>query len=165
MAEGFLGFRATFMLDIVVCALVLVVPVLIYSIYLVKVKRDYARHRLVQLTLAAVLTFAVAAFEVDIQIIHGGWEKVVVEHADPVPPSEGELNTIRNMLYFHLLFAITTPFLWAVTIALALKRFPNPPTPGPHSALHKKLGWLSTIDITATSVTGLVFYYLAFVEL
>lgn len=165
MAEGFLGYRATFMLDIVVCALVLVVPVLIYSIYLVKVKRDYARHRFVQLALAGVLTFAVAAFEVDIQIIHGGWEAVVVKHAEPVPPTKDQLTTIRNMLYVHLVFAITTPFLWAVTIGLALKRFPNPPVPGPHTALHKKLGWLSTLDITLTSVTGLMFYYLAFVQL
>lgn len=165
MAEGFLGYRATFMLDIVVCALVLVVPILIYSIYLVKVKRDYTRHRFLQLALAGVLAFAVAAFEIDIQLIHGGWESVVVKHADSGPPTEAQLDTIRNMLYVHLFFAITTPFLWAATIVLALKRYPNPPVPGPHSPLHKKLGWLSTIDITLTSVTGLIFYYLAFVEL
>jgi putative membrane protein len=68
------------------------------------------------------------------------------------------------MLYVHLCFAVSTPFLWGATIFLALKRFPNPPVPGPHSALHKKLGWLSVIDLVMTSVTGLAFYYMAFVR-
>ena len=163
MSKGFLGYQATFMLDVIVCALVLIVPVLIYSIYQVKVKRNYARHKLVQLALAGVLLFAVAAFEVDIQLVHGGWENVVTENAGPVPPSEAEMDTIRTMLSVHLCFAITTPILWAVTIVLALKRFPNPPAPSEHSRVHKTLGWLSTIDITLTSVTGLMFYYLAFV--
>ena len=48
-------------------------------------------------------------------------------------------------------------------IVLAWKRMPSPPPPCAHSGLHKKLGWLSTIDITLTSVTGLTWYYFAFV--
>ena len=61
------------------------------------------------------------------------------------------------------MFAISTPFFWAATIYLALKRFPSPPVPGPHSGLHKKLGWISATDITLTSITGLLFYYYAFI--
>lgn len=165
MDKGFLGFHATFMLDVVVCALVLVVPALIYSIYQVKIKQNYARHKFLQLGLAGVLAFAVAAFEVDIQLIHGGWQNVVTNNASPDPPTDEEMDTIRRMLNVHLCFAVTTPILWAATIVLALKRFPNPPAPSPHSRLHRILGWLSTIDITLTSITGLMFYYLAFIEL
>ena len=54
MSEGFLGYQTTFMLDVVVSALVLVVPTLIYSIYQVKRKRNYSRHKFLQLTLAGV---------------------------------------------------------------------------------------------------------------
>ena len=45
MADGFLGFRTYFMLDFVVCALVAVVPALVFSIYLVKFKAKFVAHR------------------------------------------------------------------------------------------------------------------------
>ena len=41
---------------------------------------------------------------------------------------------------------------------------PNPPQPSTHSRLHKVLGWVSTLDLVLTSVTGLIFYYVAFVS-
>lgn len=163
MKHGFLGYEASLMLDVVVCALVLVVPWLLFSIYTVKVKRNYALHKTLQLALAVVLTLAVTAFEVDMQFIHGGWENIVNKNPEAPRRSPEELATIRILLYVHLCFAVTTPVLWAVTIALALKRFPNPVAPSQHSSLHKKLGWLSTVDLTLTSVTGLMFYYMAFI--
>jgi hypothetical protein len=149
---------------VVVCALVLVVPVLSFSIYQVKARRNYSLHKLLQLTLALVLTLAVAAFEVDMQWVHGGWENVVNKNPEAPRRSAEEIESIRTMLYVHLCFAVTTPILWAATITLALKRFPNPVAPSAHSGLHKKLGWLSTIDLTLTSITGLMFYYMAFMR-
>ena len=162
MSDGFLGFRTSFMLDVVVCALVLVVPAIVYSLYLVKVKHQFAAHRNMQLGLAVVLLIAVGAFEVDMQLVQGGWQEVVAKRE--VPLDAEQLVAVRQVLWIHLVFAISSPLLWAVTIVLALKRMPNPPTPGPHSALHKKLGWASTIDLVLTSVTGLWFYYVAFVR-
>jgi hypothetical protein len=41
---GFLGYPTTFMLDFVVCALVLIVPLLLFSLWLVKFRRNYAGH-------------------------------------------------------------------------------------------------------------------------
>jgi hypothetical protein len=162
MTRGFLGYDTTFMLDFVVCALVLIVPVLVFSIYQVKVRRNYRLHRNLQLFLGATLLVAVAAFEIDVQFVHGGWINIV-NKAGQAPRLEGEqLAAVRNILYVHLCFAISTPLLWALTIALALRRFPNA-LPSPHSGAHAKLGWLSTIDLVATSVTGLWFYYSAFV--
>ncbi len=163
MSDGFLGNDASLMLDFVVCALILVVPALLWSLYLVKIRRNYVAHRNTQLGLAIVLLVAVGAFEVDLQLVHGGWENIVNKNAD-APRLAGEsLTFVRSLLWLHLVFAISTPFLWLVTIVLALKRMPSPPAPCEHSSLHKKLGWLSTIDITLTSVTGLLFYYHAFI--
>lgn len=161
MRYGFLGYNASFMLDVVVCALVIVVPVLLYSIYLVKFRQAFEAHRRLQLGLAAVLLLAVTAFEVDLQIVHKGWENVVAQR--DIPLTEQQMIRARQTLRFHLVFAISTPVLWAITIGYALKRFPRPPQPGEHSSLHRKLAWASTIDLTMTSVTGLVFYYYAFV--
>jgi multisubunit Na+/H+ antiporter MnhB subunit len=162
MRDGFLGNDASLMLDVVVCALALVVPLLAFSLYTVKVRKNYVRHRTLQLTLAAVLLVAVGAFEVDMRL-HGGWENIVNKTPSQPRLNEEQMSTVRRILYVHLVFAISTPLLWAATIALALKRFPSPPGPGAHSRLHKTLGWLSTIDITLTSVTGVAFYCAAFI--
>ena len=55
MRDGFLGYDTTFMLDFVVSALVIVVPLVLYSLYQVKLRRDYLRHRNLQLLIAVVL--------------------------------------------------------------------------------------------------------------
>lgn len=162
MTNGFLGFDSSFMLDVVVCALVLVVPALLFSLYLVKIRKNYLLHRNMQLALGIVLLIAVGAFEIDIRL-HGGWENIVNKNPE-APRLAGEaFDFVRTLLWVHLVFAVTTPFFWIATIVLALKRFPKPLGPCAHSKLHKKLGWISTIDITLTSVTGLLFYYYAFV--
>ncbi len=163
MTRGFLGYDASLMLDVVVTALVAVVPLLLWSLYEVKVRKNFALHRTIQLVLAVVLLLAVALFEVDMRL-QGGWLNIV--NRDPAKPRlVGEaIQQVRSVLYVHLFFAVTTPVLWGTTIALALKRFPKPPLPGPHSSLHKTLGWLSVVDLVMTSVTGLAFYYMAFVR-
>ncbi|MDB4439431.1 DUF420 domain-containing protein [Planctomicrobium sp.] len=163
MSHGFLGYDASFMLDFVVTALVLIVPVLLYSLYVIKFQRNFVLHRNLQIGLGIVLLVAVTAFEVDTQWAHGGWENIVNKNPESPRLSGDAYQHARQVLWIHLVFAVTTPFLWAATLIYALKRFPNPPQPGDHSKLHKTLGWLSVIDIVLTSVTGLWFYYTAFV--
>ena len=164
LANGFLGYQTTFMLDFVVCALALIVPVLLWSLWLVKFRRRYLAHKRLQIALGIVLLLAVTAFEVDVQMVHGGWENIVAKQPLSPDARTAKINTVKPWLLVHLVFAISTPLLWIVTITLALRRFQNPPVPGTHSRLHKTLGWASTIDITLTSVTGLLFYYVAFVK-
>jgi hypothetical protein len=162
MTDGFLGYKTSFMLDFVVCSLAIVVPVLIYSLYLVKVCKRYLAHRNIQLGLAVILLIVVAAFEIDMQIVQGGWRAVVDKRVEKLSPEQ--IDGVQKVLWVHLVFAVSTPILWAVTVTLALKRMPKPPAPCPHSDLHKKLGWASTVDIVLTSVTGVWFYYVAFVR-
>lgn len=150
------------MLDAVVCALVLVVPALVLSLYFVKVKKNYTAHRNLQIGLGIVLLVTVLAFEIDLQQIQGGWEKVVAKREVQLTPAQ--LENTRNVLWIHLVFAVSSPLLWLVTIVLAVRRIPNPPGPSPHSPLHKKLGWASTCDLVLTVLTGLWFYYVAFVR-
>lgn len=161
MKDGFLGYHTSFMLDSVVVALVLVVPVLVFSLYSVRIRRDYVRHRNLQLALAATLLAAVMAFEIDLHLVQGGWQNVVKKGP---PLSSTDLAFIQRVLRIHLIFAGSTPLLWATTIFCAMRFMPRPPGPSPHSRLHKFLGWASTLDLVLTSVTGLVFYYVAFVN-
>ncbi|MBX3444648.1 MAG: DUF420 domain-containing protein [Planctomyces sp.] len=163
MQRGFLGYNASPMLDVVVCALVLVVPALIWTVWLARSKKNYRLHKIGQLVLAVVLLAAVGLFELDMRL-QGGWERIVNRDPDQPRLTGAALDAVRQLLYVHLAFAISTPFLWAATIALALRRFRDPPAPGPHSRLHVRLGWISVADLVATSVTGLAFYYMAFVR-
>ncbi|MBL4885888.1 MAG: DUF420 domain-containing protein [Planctomycetaceae bacterium] len=163
MQSGFLGNDSSFMLDFVVCALVLIVPILLYSLWLVKFKQNYALHRILQLSLGVVLLVAVGLFEIDMRL-HGGWQNIINKNPEAPRLNLEQLAFVKQVLYVHLVFAVSTPFLWGTTIYLALKKFPSPIQPGEHSKRHKLLGWLSTIDLTLTSVTGLIFYYVAFMS-
>jgi putative membrane protein len=163
LKNGFLGYPTSFMLDFVVVSLVLIVPVLLCSVWLAKYRKRYASHRRLQIFLGTVLLVAVGAFEIDLQIVHGGWQNIVARQ--PLDPAALAIKVaaVRPWLWLHLVFAITTPVFWCLTIMLALSRFPKPPAPGTHSRVHRMLGWISTIDISLTSITGLLFYYMAFV--
>ena len=152
MGEGFLGYDTSLMLDVVVVALVVVVPLLVVSLCQVRLRRRFGIHKRLQLLLGIVLLVAVSLFEIDMRL-QGGFDEI----------SENDSDAMQVLLWVHLFFAISTVVLWIVTIGLALRCFSSPPEPGDHSPLHRRLGWLSTLDITATSVTGLLVYYFGFV--
>jgi hypothetical protein len=163
MWNGFLGTDASFMLDVVVCALGVVAVLQAISIYIVKVARNYTLHKYLQITLAVALLLTVVAFEVDMRI-HGGWVNIINKNPDLPRLTGPALDHVRNILYIHLIFAVTTPLLWTVTLSTAPwgKLKPTPQLTG-WSKFHKQLGWLSTIDLALTSATGIWFYLAAFV--
>lgn len=156
MHDGFLGYPASLMLDVVVCALAVVVPTLLFSLYTVKVRRNYVLHKRLQITLGVLLLLAVGLFEIDMRW-QGGFEAILEKRTRPL--SDAELAAFKTLLTVHLAFAISTVVLWGTTLGLALKQIPNPPAPSSHSRVHKLLGWLSAVDITATAVTGLMVYH------
>lgn len=154
--DGFLpGSRASIMLDVVFVAMFAVLPVLAWSVWLVRSRKRYALHKKVQLGLAGVLLVTVGAFEIDMQLLTV-WEL----RAEPSPywPTG-----VWTSLGIHLAFAVPTFVLWIVVVVRALRRFPKPPTPGEHSSSHRFWGWLATAGMALTALTGWIFYWLAFV--
>ena len=157
--EGFLSTRGSFMLDAVFLAMMLVVPIMGLSRYLVRNQHRYALHRRIQLILATVLLAAVLAFEIEMRLF--GWKQRAI--ASPFW-QEGRWNDwIDYSLVIHLCFAIPTPFIWGGLIWAALRKFPRPTTPAAHSATHKRWGTIAMVMMTMTSLTGWIFYWLAFV--
>jgi putative membrane protein len=155
MFDGFLGTRASLMLDVVFLAMFVVVPALAWSVYLVKVRRNYLLHKRVQVLLGSVLLVAVVLFEVDMRMY--GWT-----HRAKDSPYTAD-GTVLKVLYVHLCFAVSAALLWILVIYRALVNMPSPPWPCPHSAWHKRWGWIAAIDMVLTSLTGWTFYWLAFV--
>lgn len=155
--EGFLGTRASFMLDVLVLAMGVVVAVLAWSVYQVKYRRRYVLHKWVQVGLGLALLAAVVVFEVDVRL--NGWQDRAAGqlggHASAL---------VMTSLAVHLVFALAATILWPVVIIRALVNFPNPPAPGPHSRFHLVWARIAAIDMFITAITGWTFYYLAFVR-
>jgi uncharacterized membrane protein YozB (DUF420 family) len=151
--DGILGTRASLMLDVVFLAMFAVLPVLAWSIWLVKGRQNYVWHKRVQTLLSGVLLLTVALFELDMRL--HGWRARAEE--SPFYP-----NPVLAVLYVHLFFAISTACLWTLVVVQALRRFPVPPAPAPHSARHRRLGWLAALDMVLTAITGWTFYLMAF---
>jgi len=153
--NGFLGTRASLMLDVVFLAMFLVLPVLGVSIAMVRFRRNYGWHKRAQLILAVVLLVAVAAFEIDMQFV-SGWR-------DRATPSPFWKTGVMTSLYVHLVFSISTFFLWLYVVAGALRNVPRPPGPSVYSRRHMFWARLAAIDLVFTAMTGWTFYWLAFV--
>lgn len=154
--EGFLGARASLMLDVVVLAMAVVLVVMAWSI--VQARRGrFTVHKWTQTGLTAALLVTVLAFEIEMRLF--GWEDraagVLGGSASPL---------VWRVLYLHLVFAVSSFVLWPAVAFLALRRFPNPPAPGEHSRSHRFWARLAAIDMTLTALTGWAFYYVAFVR-
>jgi uncharacterized membrane protein YozB (DUF420 family) len=153
--NGFLGTRASFMLDAVCVGMIVVMLLLSWSIQQVRVHRNFQLHKRLQITLAGLLAIVLTAFELDIRF--NGWEHRAAGSLDGEPAQ-----AVYTALWIHLFFALTTVVLWIVVIARGLWHFPNPPLPNEHSPFHRRFGWLAAIDMLLTTITGWVFYVLAF---
>ncbi|MFM7207431.1 MAG: DUF420 domain-containing protein [Planctomycetaceae bacterium] len=160
--DGFLGTRASFGMDVVLVGLLALLPVLAWSVALVRRGR-YAAHKRLQLFIVAALLAAIVVFEIDIRLF-SDWRV----RAAGGGPWGGEPNAwwprgVLVALGVHLVFAISTLVLWAWVVWEALSRFPVPPAAGTHGPRHRRMARLAAADLLLTAVTGSVFYWLAFV--
>ena len=101
---GFLPFsRANFLMDFVVLAMAVIVPIMIGSVILVRYKKDYNLHKKIQIALGSILGLTLIVFELDVRL--NGWRHL----AEASPYYE---NFVFPSLFVHLFFAIPTFFLW-----------------------------------------------------
>ena len=156
IANGFLPTRGSVMLDFVSVAMLAVAVVLCFSIYQVRYLKNHKLHRTIQLTTALVLVLALVAFEIDVRF-YTDWRKL----AEPSPYFES--GTVHIALWIHLAFAIPTPFIWGFVIWLALTRFKENFEAADFNRFHRISGRVAAAFMLATSVTGWIFYYLAFI--
>ncbi|MFM8380143.1 MAG: DUF420 domain-containing protein, partial [Planctomycetia bacterium] len=152
--DGFLGTRASVGMDVVLVGLWLLLPVLAWSIALVRRGR-YATHKTLQLLIAGALLAAIVVFEIDVRLV-SDWK----ERARPSPWWPGG---VLGSLGVHLVFAVSTLGLLVWVLWEAIQRFPVPPAPGAHGPRHRRLARLAAVDLVLTAITGTAFYWLAFV--
>ena len=155
--DGFLGSRASFGMDLVLVVLIALLPVLAWSIHLVR-NRAYTAHKRLQIFIAAALLAAIVVFEIDVRLISDWKVRAAAGGLNPWWPA-GALTALG----IHLVFAVSTLVLWVWVIWEAFLRFPVPAAPGSHGSRHRFMARLAALDLALTAVTGTVFYWLAFV--
>jgi len=167
--DGFLGTRASIMLDVVFVAMFAVLAVMAVSIYLARYRQQYLLHKRIQIALGTVLLVTVVAFEVDMQWLTE-WELraaaspyFVPDYSSNTPAGVKWGSVVGRSLLVHLCFAVPTFALWIFVIVQGLRYFPHPPRPNAYSSRHKLWARLAAIGMTMTALTGWVFYYLAFI--
>ncbi|PCJ62828.1 MAG: DUF420 domain-containing protein [Planctomycetota bacterium] len=156
--SGFFPYQATFMLDLVVVALLAVVPILVYGVILARLKK-YALHARVMTGLGIVVLVVVVLFEVDMRL-HGSIKQIMIDAGREDAYTSG----FFTLLCIHIFFSVSTCAIWFWTIYKAIKKFGLKNTqPNEYSSTHKKLAILAIIDIVCVAVTGLMVYYFAFI--
>jgi len=152
--DGFLGSRASLGMDVVLVGLFALLPVLAWSVMLVRRGR-HAAHKRLQLFIVAALAAAIVFFEVDVRLI-SDWRA-------RAQPSPFWPRGVLTALAIHLVFAVSTFVLLTWVVWEALTRFPTPPVPGAHGPRHRRMARLAALDLVLTAITGTIFYWLAFV--
>ena len=153
--DGFLGWRGSVMMDVVLLAMFAIVPLLCISIALVRYRKKYTVHKRIQISLGIILAVAILLFEIDVRMYP--WRP----RAEPSPYFA--TGWVDWALWLHLPFAISTAFLWIYVFVWALRNIPHPPGPGPWSRRHRFWARLAALDMIATAITGSIFYFLAFI--
>ena len=128
-------------------------PILAFSIYLVKSKKNYAAHKKLQIFISTILGVAILIFEVDVRL--NGWLHLAKE-------SVYYDTFLWPLFYLHLTLAILTTLLWVIVFWRALKNFSVPVQPNEHSPFHKSWAPWASIGLFVTTLTGITFYYAAF---
>lgn len=143
-------------MDIVVVSMVIILPLLWYSVQKVRVDHNYKLHKKIQLTMFIILFFVVLVFEYNMKQNGGIFEMV--------KSSSYEGTFFLNfMIYFHTFLSITTSIIWFVLIIASLIKFGKNPQPGKFSRTHKIWGKIGMWDMALTCFTGLILYIFGFV--
>jgi putative membrane protein len=154
LPQGFFGTRADILMDLVIVAFIIILPVLTISWSKARQKK-YPQHRGIQLWLGSILGVAVILFEVDLKMSGG-----MAELTKDSPYFDTAL--LNGWIYGHTLVAILTTIIWVVLIIMSLRRFGNPPSPNDFSGKHRFWGRTGMTTMFITGVSAFPLYYYGF---
>jgi len=153
-AEGFLGTKAPFFMDLVTLVVALL-PFAIYLGILFARRGFYEFHRWYQWILF-LLSFAVVVwFEYGVRV-GGGFERYAAQSTLPSW-------ILLGVLLLHIFIATFTMVWWVRTLLRADRNWRSHNLPGGYSLRHIRNGWRTAWGIFFTSLSGIWVYLLLFV--
>ncbi|EQB39795.1 membrane protein [Sulfurimonas hongkongensis] len=144
--SGFLGTRAPFFMD-VVTLIVALLPLLVASVIFLARAKKYKLHSYAQIFIFAFSVIILGYFETGVRMA-GGFNVFMQE-------SSVSHNYAFIVLVFHIAISIITLIIWGMAIFMAKKLL--------RQNKHKKIGLITFMGVTLTSLTGIWVYFLMFV--
>ena len=153
--KGFLGTRADFFSDLLILALIVILPALVTAI-LFAVKKRYLPHKRMMLTIFTVLVLYVIVYETNLTILGGVNYLTTNTRVQLVP--------YMALVVFHIVQSAMALVLGGATISRGRAALSS----GQVSrkgfvSVHRKIAWVEVGMLVISVVTGLVIYYLTFV--
>ena len=151
---GFLGTRATFLIDIIVSFLVILPIIVMISIFLVK--RNYIKiHQFLQVSLFLISISALALFAYSVHYVEG-FEYLIQKSS--VGAKEAFV-----ILTVHVTTVVITILIWFLTIFYALNDRKRRALPGVYSEPHKRAGRRVLLGIVMMALTSLTIYFVLYI--
>ena len=151
---GILGSRASTAFDLAYLILLLMIPILVWSLELLLLRKNYLLHKKVQLLLTLAFLIATAVFFVAFFL--NGWRHRAAA-------SVAEIPAITYMtLTIHLAFWLITGLIWIGLLVQSLRKIPNPPQACEFGPFYVFWLVMLVLQFFLTTLTGWEFYLLAF---
>jgi hypothetical protein len=154
LAAGFISERSDWIIDGVLVASVVLIPMLLMAFKHARAAR-YLNHRNLMLITTALLVVAVTAVEMDLRA-KGMFAMTEGSRFYGTPLLEWSA-------YIHIALSTVTGILWCALVVVSWFKFPRPPRPIPFGRYHRWLGRLSLIGMALVGITGFELYVVAFV--
>ncbi len=152
--SGLFGSRASTAYDLAYLILLLMIPILTWSLELLLLRKNYLLHKKVQLFLTMTFLIATALFFTDF-FLHGWRHRAAA--------SVAEIPAITYMtLAIHLAFWLITGLIWIGLLVQSLRKIPNPPQPCEFGPFYVFWLIMLALQFFLTTLTGWEFYMLAF---
>lgn len=153
--KGFLGTRGDFFSDLLILALVVILPVLVAAIVLAMRKR-FAIHKKLMLAIFTVLVLYVIVYEANL-IYLGGMNYLLSNTRVPRRP-------YLALLIFHIIQSALTLVLGGAVISRGRAALNS----GQLSregfvSVHRRIAWIEVSMLAISVITGLIIYYLTFI--
>jgi uncharacterized membrane protein YozB (DUF420 family) len=149
------GSRAPFVFDVVVLAMPMVLIAIAISIFVVRHYQNYILHRKIQTVNTVLLGVVIIWFEFDVRT--NGWQ----EAAKVSPHYDG---IMFPALYIHIACALATLVTWSWQMWSAWRKFATDRISNVDDRRnHRWVGKAAATLMGLTTLTGWIFYMLAFI--
>ena len=152
---GLLGSRASAAVDIAYLLLLAIIPLFVWSLENLLVRRNYRLHKRIQLALTP--PFLVACGILACDFLFGDWRSRAVNAAgDAIAP------VTFMTLAIHVVFLSASLAIWLGLLIAALRRVPEPPGPCDFGPTY--LFWIVLLALQTflAALTGWEFYMLSY---
>ncbi len=152
--SGFLGTRATFLIDTIISFLVMLPIIIMISIFIAK--RDYIKlHQFIQFSLLLTTIGALALFFYNVNYIYG--------FENTIQQSSIDRKEFFTLFTIHVIIVIIAILIWSLTIFYAFNDNKRRALPGVYSKTHKRAGRKALFSIILMVFTSLIIYWVLYI--